>query len=814
MLYNYLKVAVRNLLKYKVFSFINVFGLAAALSVCLLVMLMLDDQRAYDRFHVHRDRIYRVLAEPRHARQPYATTPFPLAAALKADYPAVAEATHLRAGVGGDATHNGRIAEVRGFFADDAFFRVLSYPLEKGNPATALRHPNAMVLGAATARRLFGSANPLGKTVQFTSRGLHYLHPDDHSAPVAWGSYTVTGVLADKGYKSHLTFDVLVSAASLPSLARDRKVEDRTANWETLSDGWTYVLLAPGKAEGDLAAALDGLARRRYAALANREMEGMRLLAQPLGNVNMDLLNNEASYRLPTLVYYFLAALAAVIMLSACLNYTNLSVARAVTRAREIGVRKVNGAGRRQLVLQFLGESVLTALLALALAVLLLLGIKPAFRGLWVNQYLHFELDAAPWVYLLFFAFAVGIGLVAGAYPALHLSGFQPIRVLKSNGLPRPGRLGLRKVLGVTQFVISAFFVTTSILLYNQFRHYLSFEYGFRAAHIVNVPLQSNDYRKVKSELAAVPGVAAVSGCDVIPATGRSNGISLRKAGTKDAFKGAALLQADEHFAGNLHLKWLAGHNLPPADTAAGRFVVVNRSAVYAFGYKHPAEIIGQELEVEWNGEALRVVGVVEDFRYRLLFTHHEVGPLVLRNHPAAFKYVNVQLAAADPRATVARLAETWKAIDPVHPFKYEFFDQELAATNQGIFDVVSILGFLAFLAVTISCLGLLGMATYVTERRRKEVALRKVLGAADLGLALLLSREFLKMLAIALGIGAPLTYWANALWLQNFPNRVPFGAGTLLLGTGILLVLGLLTIASQTLRAARSKPVDALRAE
>jgi putative ABC transport system permease protein len=513
-------------------------------------------------------------------------------------------------------------------------------------------------------------------------------------------------------------------------------------------------------------------------------------------------------------VYYFLAALAAVIMLSAGLNYTNLSVARAVTRAREIGVRKVNGANRQQLVGQFLGESVGTALLALALAVLLLLGIKPAFRSLWVNQYLRFELDAAPWVYLVFAALAVGIGLLAGAYPALHLSGFQPIKVLKGNDLPRRGRLGLRKVLGVTQLVICAFFITTSILLYNQFRHYLSFEYGFEAARIVNVPLQSNDYWKVKSELAAVPGVAAVSGCDVIPATGRSNCIALRKAGSKAEFTGAALLQADEQFVGNLGLKLLAGQNLPPADTAAGRFIVVNRSAVRAFGYTHPAEIIGQELEVEWKKEALRVVGVVEDFRFRLLFTHHEVGPLVLRNHPGDFRYVNVQLAATDPRGTVARLARAWKKLDPVHPFKYEFFDQELAATNQALLDVVSVLGFLAFLAVTISCLGLLGMATYVTERRRREVALRKVLGAADAGIALLLSREFLKMLALAVALGAPLTYGLNTLWLQNFPNRVPFGAGTLGLGTGILLVLGLLTIASQTLRAARSKPVDALRAE
>jgi putative ABC transport system permease protein len=816
MLYNYLKVGVRNLLKYKVFSFINVFGLAAAMSVCMLIILMLADQRSYDQFHAHHDRIYRVLTEPRNARQPYATTPFPLAGALKANYPILEEVTHLRPGVGGDALYQGKATELRGFFADAAFFNVLSYPLQSGDRQTVLQHPNTMVITAGTARRLFGDQDPVGKTVKFVSRGLHFMEKNGiGTPPVAWGTFTVTGVLAEQGYKSHLKFDVLVSESSLPALAKKEQVADLAGNWGDYNQCYTYALLRHDMEAADLTGALQILARRQYSGSADKALEGLQLHAQPLREVSSTLLNNDASYRLPEMVYYLLTMLAAVILLSACLNYTNLSVARAVTRAKEIGVRKVNGAGRRHLVWQFLGESVGTALLALTLAVLLLVGIKPAFRSLWVNQYLNFELDAAPWVYLVFFALAVGIGLLAGAYPALHLSGFQPIKVLKRTDLPRPGRLGLRKALGVTQLVISAFFITTSILLYNQFRHYLSFEYGFRSGNVVNIELQSNDYLRVKNEFGSLPGVTGVSACDVIPATGRSNGITLRKMGSKEEFKQAALLQADEHFVGNLGMKLVAGRNLPPAGTAASRFVLVNRSAVQAFGYKHPAEIVGQELELEWNKQAVEVAGVVEDFRHRLLFTHEEVGPLVLRNQPADFKYVNVQLAAtADPQGTVSQLAERWKTLDPVHPFKYEFFDQELAATNQGIFDVVSVLGFLAFLAVTISCLGLLGMATYTTERRRKEVGIRKVLGAADLGIALLLSREFLKMLALAVVLGVPLTYGINTLWLQNFPNRVPFGAGTVGLGTGILLVLGLLTIASQTFKAARSKPVDALRAE
>jgi putative ABC transport system permease protein len=811
MFYNYLKVGIRNILRYKVFSFINIFGLAVAMAVCMLIILMVADQKSYDQFHVNKDRIYRILAKPKLARSTYATTPFPLASTLKTDYPIIEESTHILSGVGGDAIYDQKTVEMRGFFTDDSFFKVFSYELEKGNKNNALSSPNSMIISAKLAQQLFNNENAVGKTIQFSDRGLHYLETGSDSPPVSWGDFTITGVMADKDYKSHLKFDVLVSSASLEALYKSDKIINLTNNWEDHFRTWTYVLLDPNKSQQDLSASLNHLVGRKYADL--KDFKEFKLKSQQLSEVNTDLLNNEMRYRLPTFVYYFLSVLALIIMVSACLNYTNLSIARALTRAKEIGVRKVNGAQRRDLIFQFLSESIITALFALGMACILLVAIKPAFKSLWINQFLNFELQDSLPVYLLFAGFTTLIGLVAGAYPALHLSGFQPAKVLKNLDSMRPGKLGMRKVLTVFQFVVSLFFITSSILVYNQFKHYLQFDYKFNSDNIINIELQGNDYQKVSTLLSSVPGVSTISACDIIPALSRSSEISIKMPGKEEDLN-FGLLQVDENFVPNVQLKLLAGKNLPARGESIDKFIVVNEAAVKQLGYKHPSEIIGKIVETSWSKEALEVVGVIEDFRYRLLINQDKIGPLVLRNQPDAFKYANVQLASKDVTGTIAKIESTWESIDPIHSFKYEFFDEQLAATHRGIMDIVSVIGFISFLAITISCLGLLGMATYTAERRMKEVSIRKVLGAEDLGIALLLSKGFLKILAVAILIGAPLSYMINNFWLQNFPNRVEFGVGTLLLGSLLLLMLGLITIGSQILRVAKRKPIDSLRME
>lgn len=814
MFFNYLKVGIRNILKYKVFSFINIFGLSVAMSVCMLIILMLADQNRYDAFHEKKERIYRILSNYEGSRRPYATSPYPLAGALKAEYPIIEEATHLTPGIMGEVSYQQKLADINGYFADPAFFGVFSFELEKGDKGTALAKPNSIVVSSELASVLFNNEDPIGKVVEFADRQLPVPSKFSGQSAVQWGTFTITGVIDQKKYKSHLKFDVLISSSSQQALIAAEKMEDLTNNWEWYFRTYTFVLLDKNKSPDDLALALNDLVAHKYAGLTSEQVKGFSLAPQKLSDVQLGLFGNDTNNRLPLIGYYFLGFLAIVIMLSACLNYTNLSMARALTRAKEIGVRKVTGALRKNLIFQFLSESIITAMLALVMAILLLLFIAPAFKGLWVNKYLEFELPVMPSVYLMFAAFALVIGIIAGVYPALYLSKYQPVKALKNLNNGNPGSLNMRKALGISQLVVSLFFITTSILIYNQFKHYLSFDYGFQSRNIVNIDLQGIDYQKLSNEFQKVPGVTLISACDIVPSTGTNNNNQLRKTGSSEEYQEAGILNTDENFASNLDIKLIAGNYLPKAGESSNRFILVNEAAVKRWNYKSPNEMIGEVFETKWGNESLEVVGVVEDFRYELLINKHEIEPLIMRNQPTAFKYLNVQLSTTDLMATMSGLDRHWKAVDPIHPFKYEFFDQQLQATHQAIFDVVAILGFVAFLAMVIACLGLLGMAVYTAERRTKEVGIRKILGAEELRIALMLSRGFLRMLVVSVLIGAPLSYFANNLWLQKFPNRVEFGVGTVLLGTMILLVLGLLTIGSQTLRASKSNPVHALKME
>lgn len=815
MIKNYLLTAFRNLRRFRIFSLINILGLSAAMSVCMLIMLMLTDQDRYDAFHVNKERIYRITSDYDGSRQGYATTPFPVAAALRSEYASVAKATVLLPSVGGDASYHEKYSEARGYFAEPAFFEIFSFDLHQGDKWHALDKPYSIVISLGLAEKLFGSENAIGKVIDFSDRKLAFpIRDDGDGAPaVNWGQFTVTGVFNGAGYVSHLTFDALMSASTLPALQAAGKMEDFSNNWSWFYRAYTFALLAPGQTKADLESNLQDLVQRKYKGVDMGDNKGFVLKAQPLPDVQLGLMGNDTSNRLPKIGYQFLAALAIVIMISACFNYTNLSVAKALTRAREIGVRKVTGASKRALVFQFLAEAVVTSFLSLAMAIGTLTMLRPAFRNLWINRFLQFELPFTTEVFIYFAAFALVTGLVAGLYPAFYLSGFQPARVLKDMGNIRPGKMVMRKILVTIQFIVSLFFITTSILIFKQFRHYMEFDYGFRSSHIVTVPLQGNDFEKTVHAFRSVAGVTNVSASDVIPGLDRNNGTQIRKPGSTGEFTNAAIINADEHFVDNLGVSMVAGRALPGAGEGASRYILVNETLSQQLGYTQPAGIVGQVFETPWN-ELLEVAGVMKDFHHKLLLNTDGVGPLVIRRGAGNFAYAQVAFAGVAPASVVASLEKAWNKVDPAHGFRYEFYDDQLASMHQGLFDVISILGYISMLAILIACLGLLGMATYAAEHRRKEVGIRKVMGADSVRILLLLSNEFVRLLAISIAVGAPLSYFVSNLWLEHLPNRASFGVSTLLISTGVLAALGGTAIGSQTLRASRNNPVEALKGD
>jgi putative ABC transport system permease protein len=458
-----------------------------------------------------------------------------------------------------------------------------------------------------------------------------------------------------------------------------------------------------------------------------------------------------------------------------------------------------------------LSETSITVLFSLVLANFFLLFLKTAFLNLWINKYLNFDLKYNLYVYLAFVGFSLLISFISGIFPALRLSKTSPMATMKKWSLSSGKKWSLRSVLTVSQFTISLIFIITSIVIYDQFKHYRQFDYGFNPKNIININLQSNDFQLVKNRLKDVKGIKQLSECAYLPATGRNDNLELKIPGKEKTFN-AISLTTDDNFIKTLDIKLLYGENIKPNTTGKSDLILVNEEATRNFGFKNPSEILGQTYEL--NGQSVQVAGVFKDITFYLLFAGRPTGPIVLRSNPEELKYITVKFEGGNTNAVLKELTDTWKTIDPIHPIQYEFYEDTLTNTNQGIFDLVSVISLLAFLAITIACLGLLGMAIYTTERRTKEIGVRKVLGASEWSLNYQLAKEFLIMLAIAVLIAAPSAYLANNLWLNFMVVRADLSIGTLVLGSLILLFLGLITIVPQTYKIAKRNPVESLKTE
>jgi len=820
MLKNYLKVALRNIYKHRMFSLINIFGLSISMATCLLIILLVYGQKKVDNFHKKQDRIVRVLSNG--DRGSFASTPLPLTTTLISEYPHLVEdAVRVKSSfVGGDVVYGDSRIPLAGRYVDKNFFGIFDFPLIKGNVENLLEAPFSIVLTKESAEKLFGEEDPIGKSVKLNDIGLNTFDIDlftTKNKETLLGDFTVTGVV-DNTLPSHIQFEFLASMTTIPALVKQGKSEAVFDDWKNYSDGYLYVLLKEGIMEKDLDPVLANIAEEKYAAIedVNVSFDTERLSEITPGSFHQ----NPISLRMPIEAIYFLSFLGLVVLFSAVFNYVNLSFARSLTRSKEVGVRKTMGAARRQVFVQFVMESILISLLSLAVAIGILQVLRFFYSNLWINQFLILDLTPDLMLFLLFIAFSILVGSLAGLLPATFLSSFSPIKTLRNSSgisLGSSRRFSLKKGLVLVQFCASLFFIITTLLIFSQLNYLLEKEYGFDQGNIINVKLQGIEYETLANELGQNPSIQTISASSFVPGTGGySGGTEIKTSEMLDSELTSGFIGVDQNFIPNLKLPMLAGTNFPViAPKSNETMVIVNEAVARLLGYTEPKSIVGETILIGKDQSALQVIGLTENFIFDLLTEAEKDEPLLLRYLPEEFAYINVRYhAAADVKAVLSFMEEKWKKFDKVHSFKYDIYTEELKATNSIFSDIIYILGFISFLAITIASLGLLGMAAFTAESKKKEIGIRKVHGAKIQNIALSLSKGYIWLFVFAILITIPIAYFANTIWLEEFSYRVDFSIWIMLMGIAIMFVLGSSTVLSQTFRAAMSNPIESLREE
>ena len=803
MLKSILTTALRNIFRNKSFSIINLIGLSVSMSLGMLIILIVKEQLTFDNFHQDRDRIYRVntmALRVEGGQEPYASAPLPIGRVLKEEYTFTEDVVSISRRLNGDAIYGNVNVPLSGLIVDPSFLNVFNFPLEKGNPATALNEPNNLILTGESAERIFGTQEPLG---QILSLGRY-------------GEFTVTGVLKKFPSKTHFEFGALASTAALPVWERDGIVSASLDNWNNYYGNYIYFKLKPGRTEGEVNEALAALYKKYYANLKLETRDkGYEFYLHPLSEITPGPeLSNQMGSGMPTFLLIFLGTLAGVVLIMSIFNFTNLMIAKSLSRAREIGVRKVVGARRGQVFFQFVGETITFSLIALVFSYILLQFLKAGYLQLPLNEEFSMNLEEDISLYFIFTGFAVLVGIIAGLLPAGYLSAFKPLNVLKDSGNVKVySRLTFRKILMTTQFTLSVIFVIVVLVIYRQIDFMLDADYGFNQKDIINVRLQGMEFDKLANEVRSLSGVVSVGGVSHKLGTWSDRSSDYKKSREDEPFVMRDFI-VDDNYINNLDFTFLAGRNFDASSQGEReRHVILNETALTQFGFTNPVSAIGQPVYVD-DSVMLQVIGVVKDFHFRPM--NSRIGPLALRYGTNGLGFLSAKIVPSQKETVLASIQSIWKKLDPVHTIDYMMLEEEIddAYRQAGMKDILIIVGYITFLAVTLACLGMLGMAMYATQTRIKEVGVRKVMGASVSDVVVLLSKSFMILIGVAVVIGVPVSMFLGNLFLDLYAYKIQIT--TLLVGGGISIVaiLGLVIICSQTIRAAVSNPVKSLRYE
>jgi len=782
---NYLKIAFRNLRRYKSYSFINIVGLALGMTCFFLIVLYVRFELSYDRFHENHDRIYQVLNryETEGRISWHGSSPAPLGPALVDDFPEILDVVRISAS-GGIVTYKDKSFIERGLLlVDPSFFKVFTFPLLKGNPEDIFPDKNSMVITEEMAEKYFGDEDPVGKKITLNRTF----------------DFQITGVAKNPPHNSDIRFDYLAPFVLVNDFAGGY---DYLNAWNA-SNFPTYVFVRQGFEADEFGKKMIPFYKQHRGEAAPDH--------QVFSFLSLTKKHLDSAIGIYNIQYiYLFSSIAFIILLLASINFMNLAVAQSANRVREVGIRKTIGAKRPQLVKQFAGEAVFLSLFSLPVSILIIEIFLPSFNALTNTKLsLNFLED---WPLLLaFLGIATAIGLISGSYPAFYSSAIDPVKSLRKSFETGSKRSIFRNVLVVFQFSASIILIVGTIIVHHQLSYLKNKDLGLDKDHVINVTITDRElqrnYEFLKAQLLQNPDILSATASSFTP--GSSYGNSVWWEGrTEDQQMQMRNIAVDQDFMKTLQVELLEGRTFLPSERR--RAYILNESAVKALGWD---SAVGRQFEMERvDFERGPIVGVVKDFHFNP--AQYKITPLVLYFEPGDFFLVSVRVNPDHVSGAIGFIRDKMKELAPGAPFEYSFLDQRFERFYRDEERLGKIFNYFSFLAIFIACMGLLGLTSFSITRRTKEIGIRKVLGASTANIVVLLTREFTKWVIVANIFACPVAYWIMSHWLQNFDNRVSFGLWIFLLAAFLALVIAVLTVSFQTVKAALSNPVDALRYE
>ena len=799
---NYFKTALRNLKRNKAYAIINTLGLAVGIAACLLIFLVVQFETSFDNFHPKKNSIYRVVTEF-HNQGGVSYSPgaaFPVAKDLRIDFPQLKEVASIFQ-QGGEITVEDRkiqqkkLQEDNFYYAEPQFFTMFNFPFLAGDAKTALNDPNSAILTQATAEKYFGDwKNAIGKTIKYRNKTL----------------FTVKGILKNIPHNSDFPLGIVVAYSAL----ENTNIQNNLSDWvSTYSEAYTFTVLPSNLFVDKFNVQLKAFAKKHKPT----EYANDVFIAQPLSEIHYDdRLGNFNGHTFSHSLIKVLSLIGIFLIVIACVNFINLATAQAVNRSKEVGVRKVLGSNRRQLALQFLGETALIVFIALILAICVTAFALPFLNTLLKVQMTMNFIENSP---VIFFIVATGIivTLLSGIYPAIILSGFSPITALKSKVTAKMvGGISLRRTLVVLQFVIAQVLIIGMFVVVSQMNFFRNASLGFDKANIINVPVPSDSISRTKidymrNQLLANPNINNVSFSFRAPSSeGGWNSEFKYNHSNKSTDFNANLKWADTDYFKTYNLQFVAGRPYYAKDSA--REFVVNETLLKKLGVTNTKDAIGKEINFWDGGRVGTIVGVIKDFNIYSL--RKPIAPVVLSAWKNFYQTINIKIKAGAEKAVLPYVEKLWTSTYPDYVYDYKFLDDTIENFYKQEDQLSQLYKIFAGIAIFISCLGLYGLVSFMAVQRTKEVGIRKVLGASARNIIYLLSKEFTVLIIIAFIISAPIAYFIMHQWLQNYTYRIPLSASIFILAIISSIVIAWITVAHRAIKAAIANPVKSLRTE